>query len=188
MKSELRDQILSEREAMDPGEVLKRSLAVKRLLFATPEYRSARTILFYISYDNEVNTHPMIQASFSEGKRVVVPKSNVRETTLLLCELRCWDELAPGAYSILEPREDSVREVPVESIDLMIIPGVVFDLEGNRIGHGMGYYDRLLHTVHKATRVGLAFGFQVFEKIPYEKHDIRVQKIITEDRVITCQD
>ena len=186
MKNELRQQILSLRTALEPGEVIKKSLRVKHYLFSTKEYQAAQIILFYISYDNEVNTHPMIQACFKEGKRVVVPVSNVHETTLTLSELRSWDDLAPGAYSILEPRAESVREMPASSIDLMIIPGVVFDLEGNRIGHGMGYYDRLLKTVDRVTRFGLAFEFQILERIPAEKHDVRMQKIITEDRIINC--
>ena len=187
MKEELRQQIMSMRTALDPGEVIKRSLRVKYHLVSTQEYQAAQIILFYVSYDNEVNTHMMIQACFKEGKRVVVPVSNVHETTLTLSELRSWDDLAPGAYSILEPRTESVRELPASSIDLMIIPGVVFDLEGNRIGHGMGYYDRLLKTVSQVTRFGLAFEFQIFERIPAEKHDIRMHKIITEDRIINCR-
>ncbi len=187
MKNELRQQILSLRTALEPGEVIKKSLRVKHYLFSTQDYRAAQIILFYISYDNEVNTHPMIQACFKEGKRVVVPVSNTHETNLILSELRSWDDLAPGAYSILEPRAESVREIPASSIDLMIIPGVAFDLQGNRIGHGKGYYDRLLKTVDHVTRFGLAFEFQILERIPAEKHDIHMQKIITEDRIINCR-
>jgi 5-formyltetrahydrofolate cyclo-ligase len=91
-----------------------------------------------------------------------------------------------GAYNILEPRQECVNEVSPESIDLMIVPGVAFDCQGNRIGHGMGYYDRLLQKKMRAHYFGLAFELQIVESIPSEKHDIKVEKIVTEERIIIC--
>jgi len=74
-----------------------------------------------------------------------------------------------GAYNILEPRQECFNEVPLESIDLIIIPGIAFDCKGNRIGHGMGYYDRLLKKKNHTHRFGLAFEFQIVEIIPSEQ-------------------
>jgi 5-formyltetrahydrofolate cyclo-ligase len=91
-----------------------------------------------------------------------------------------------GAYTILEPRQECVNEVSPESIDLIIIPGVAFDGQGNRIGHGMGYYDRLLQKKIRTHCLGLAFEFQIVESIPTEIHDVKIKKIITEERIIIC--
>jgi 5-formyltetrahydrofolate cyclo-ligase len=86
----------------------------------------------------------------------------------------------------LEPKKNYIKEVSIESIDLIIVPGVVFDRNGNRIGHGMGYYDRLLKKSHNIPRIGLAFEFQIVKKIEAEEHDERIDMIITEDRIINC--
>jgi 5-formyltetrahydrofolate cyclo-ligase len=186
MKTKIRENLLRTRKALPHSNVLKKSEQIKNRLFATSWYQEACTILFYVSYDNEVNTHGMIQESLVKGKNVIVPKTDSKKKTLLISRLLCWDDLCPGTYAILEPKDDCVREVPITSIDLCIIPGVAFDSKGNRIGHGGGYYDRLLHTECHAHRIGLAFEFQVVKHIPSETHDIRVEKIITEKRIIDC--
>jgi 5-formyltetrahydrofolate cyclo-ligase len=186
MKKTLREQLLSRRKALAHAEVLAKSMKIKHRLFASPWYRDACTILFYVSYNNEVSTHEMIQESLINGKNVIVPKINTQNKALIISRLLCWDDLCPGVYSILEPKNDCVREVPVSSIDLCIIPGVVFDCKGNRIGHGGGYYDRLLQTKCHAHRIGLAFELQIVKSIPVERHDVKVETIITEERVIDC--
>ena len=186
MKTKIRENLLNMRKALPHSEVLKKSAQIKNRLFASSWYQEAGTILFYVSYDNEVNTHEMIQESLVKGKNVMVPKTDSKKKTLVISRLLCWDDLCPGTYTILESKDDCVREVPITSIDLCIIPGVAFDHNGNRIGHGGGYYDRLLQAECHAHRIGLAFEFQVMKRIPIETHDIRVEKIITEERVIDC--
>jgi 5-formyltetrahydrofolate cyclo-ligase len=128
----------------------------------------------------------MIQESLDKGKTVMVPKIDTHNKTLLISVLSCWDDLCLGPHSILEPKDDCVREVPLSSIDLCIVPGIVFDSEGNRIGHGGGYYDRLLKKKCPAHRIGLAFELQVINRIPAEPHDEKVEMIITEERTIVC--
>jgi 5-formyltetrahydrofolate cyclo-ligase len=95
--------------------------------------------------------------------------------------------LEVGAYNILEPRQDTIKEIPIESIDLILVPGVVFDIHGNRIGHGKGYYDRLLNDTQNIPHVGLAFGFQIVDAVPVEGHDLPVDIIVTEERIIECK-
>ncbi|MCX6670794.1 MAG: 5-formyltetrahydrofolate cyclo-ligase [Euryarchaeota archaeon] len=186
MKKSLREQFLIKRKELSKSEVKIKSQQIQHRLFSSPWYRTAHTILFYVSYDNEVNTHDMIKESLLSGKTVLVPKTDTRKKTICLSKLLRWDDLSPGAYSILEPREDCIREVPVSTVELFIVPGVVFDLCGNRIGHGMGYYDRLLKTTFQAHSIGLAFEYQIMISIPAEEHDEKVEMIITEDRSIHC--
>jgi 5-formyltetrahydrofolate cyclo-ligase len=186
MKKEIRSTILKKRNSMFFSEVLAKSKLIKERVFHTNEFKAAKTILFYVSYDNEVYTHEMIKESLDIKKQVVVPKTDMNNRTILCSALTRWDDLLEGAYNILEPRQECLNEVSLESIDLIIIPGIAFDCQGNRIGHGMGYYDGLLKKKTNANCLGLAFELQIVEKIPTELHDIKVEKIVTEERIITC--
>ena len=186
MKKKLRQEISQMRRTLATSDILEKSYRIKHRLFASKWYQDAHTILFYISYNNEVHTHEMIQESLDKGKTVMVPKIDTRNKTLITSILSCWDDLCIGPHSILEPKDECEREVPVSSIDLCIIPGIVFDSEGNRIGHGGGYYDRLLKKECSAHRIGLAFELQVINRIPAEPYDKKVEMIITEERTILC--
>lgn len=186
MKKEIRSAILKKRNSMLFSEVLEKSERIKERVFHMDEFKDSKIILFYISYDNEVYTHDIIKESLKIKKQVVVPKTDVNKSTILCSSLNKWEDLVVGTYNILEPRQDCLNEVTLESIDLIIIPGIAFDCKGNRIGHGMGYYDRLLKKKINAHRIGLAFEFQIAKDILSEQHDVKVEKIVTEQRIITC--
>jgi len=186
MKEEIRSLIQKKRHTMSLSEVMEKSRRIKNLLFSMKEFHDAKIILFYVSYDNEVNTHEMIQESLKMKKHLAVPVSDVRTQTIICSTLIKWDNLSSGAYHILEPRKDCIEQIAPESIDLIILPGIAFDYNGNRIGHGKGYYDRLLQNSLHAHRFGLAFELQIVDGIPETTHDKKVEKIITEDRIITC--
>jgi 5-formyltetrahydrofolate cyclo-ligase len=186
MKNEIRSSILKKRNNMRAPEILEKSRRIKDQLFHTQEFKDAKTILFYISYDNEVNTLEMIRDSLTMKKQIAVPKTDVNDRTIICSALTQWDDLTSGAYTILEPRQECIKEISLESIDLIILPGIAFDNQGNRIGHGLGYFDRLLQKKIHAHLFGLAFELQIIESIPKEKHDKKVEKIITENRIISC--
>ena len=120
-------------------------------------------------------------------KKVVVPKTILENEKLTLSELLDWNHLELGSYNILEPKDEYLKEIQINSIDLFLIPGVVFDLSGNRIGHGKGYYDKLLKKEHSVSYIGLAFEDQIIDKIPIESHDVMMDKIVTDKRVIDCK-
>jgi len=187
MKDRLSRSIAEKRNALSSSEVFEKSSRIKKRIFETDLFRNAQTILFYVSYDNEVFTHDMIKESMSMGKTVVVPKSIPKDITLILSKLADWNDLEVGEYDILEPKQDTIKEIPVESIDLILVPGVVFGIHGNRIGHGKGYYDRLLNYTQNIPHVGLAFGFQIVDAVPVEGHDLPVDIIVTEERIIECK-
>jgi 5-formyltetrahydrofolate cyclo-ligase len=185
-KKELRETIMKKRSGLSAAAVKKNSGEIKKRLFQLNEFKDAQTVLFYVSYDNEVSTHDMIKECLKTKKTVVVPKCDTVKKTLVLSRLSKWEDLSQCSYSILEPRDDDIQAVACPSIDVFIVPGVVFDLKGNRIGHGLGYYDRLLQQNTKGHVVGLAFELQLVDSITSEKHDKRVEKIITEQRIIDC--
>lgn len=186
MKDELRKIVKEKRNRLQKIDVLTKSSQIKKRVFNLKEFKQAKTVLFYVSYDNEVYTHDMIKESMLMEKQVVVPKSDTTNNTLLLSVITDWDDLEQGAYNILEPKKQSIKKIDVESMDLILVPGVVFDIHGNRIGHGKGYYDRLLKILHPVPSIGLAFEFQIVKNIETEEHDERIDIIVTEERIINC--
>ena len=184
-KHELRLNMKNQRKALSVSDVQQKSRLIQQRLFSLPEFISAQTVLFYVSYDNEVFTHEMIQEALNMGKTVVVPKSDTTTNTIDLYRITHWNELTQGAYGILEPKQ-VLNRVAVHDLDCIIVPGVVFDKQGNRVGHGKGYYDRLLASSKTIPTVGLAYEFQIVKRIDAEIHDEKVNMIVTEQQIIRC--
>ena len=184
-KEELRHLILQRRSKLPRTDHSAKSKQIIKRLFLLDEFQKATTILFYVSYGSEVDTHQLIQQSLSLGKTVIVPKSDTAQTSLLLSQLKTWEDLEKGAYSILEPKQSAFIPIQPDVLELILVPGIVFDMYGYRIGHGKGYYDKLLSKTN-ITCIGLAFEIQIVDKIPIEEHDEKIDIIITEERMINC--
>ena len=184
-KNEIRKILKNKRLNLSKNEILIKSKQIKNRLFQMDEFKKAKNILFYVSYNGEVFTHEAIEEALSK-KIVVVPISNKNDYSLIFSKLDSFNDLEEGAYGILEPKKDLIKEISIDKIDLIIIPGIGFDLRGNRIGHGKGFYDRLLKNTN-ALIIALAFDFQIIEKIPTENHDRSADIIITEKRIINCK-
>ncbi|AZR73085.1 5-formyltetrahydrofolate cyclo-ligase [Anoxybacter fermentans] len=180
--SQLRDQ-LSER---------KRELYSKKIrqrLEGLLSYKKAHTILYFVSFRSEVNTIPLIKKGLAIGKRVILPITNLSTGRLTFSELKDFDkELVVGTYGILEPKKEFIRPVQPEEIDFVLMPGLVFDHNGYRIGYGGGFYDRFLGELTRRPKlVAVAYELQVMDKpLPHEDHDIPVDMIVTEKRLIYC--
>ena len=182
MKENLRKEIKEKRRKQSKKEQRKKSKEIKEKLFSLKEYKDAKTVLFYVSYDSEVFTHDMIKDALKE-KKVVVPISNKKDRSLILSELKSWNYLEIGSYGILEAKKEKIKIVSIDEIDLIIVPGVAFDIKGNRLGHGKGYYDRLL-AISNVIAIGLAYEIQIVNKVPIKKNDKPVDMIITEKRIV----
>lgn len=185
MKKKIQGEIKEKRKEHPKGEVETKSRKIMERLFEMSEFAAAETVLFYASKPDEVQTFEMMRKAMSLGKRVVLPITIREEKRLILSELKSVDDLVQGEFGVMEPPEQI--EVLLNEIEVVIVPGIAFDEEGDRIGHGMGYYDKLLKHLPDATFIGLAFEFQIVEDIPEEDHDVNVHRIITEERVVTCQ-
>lgn len=181
MKEKLRQEILEKRNLLERKEVIKKSKKIIRKLKSLKEFKKAKTIMFYVSKDNEVFTHDIIKKMIGR-KEIIVPVTDFKNKALILSELNDFSELEPGYYSVLEPK--NVKEVSIDEIDIVIVPGVVFDKKGNRIGYGEGYYDIFLKRT-KALKIGLGFDFQIVDKIETERYDIPVDVVVTEKEIIT---
>ena len=157
------------------------SILAEKHMLALPEYKNAKCVLLYCSNWSEVMTGGLIEKTILQKGFCVLPY--VEGETLGLAKIRDVSKLVFGKFGIREPpREDIVKP---EDVDLAIIPGIAFDHEGNRLGYGHGYYDRLLRKM-ECPAIGLAYEVQIIDEIPAEKSDIPVHKIVTENRVIEC--
>ncbi len=179
MKDEIRKKILKIRNSISTYELLERSNKIISKLELQKEFREANRILCYISFDNEVYTHGLIK-KYCKSKKIAVPY--ISKEDIHLSYIHGWDELKAGTYGILEP--SVIERAEEKEIELAIIPGIAFDRNGNRIGYGKGYFDRLLKRMN-AVKIALAFDFQIVDAIATEKHDVKMDKIITDKEVIT---
>jgi 5-formyltetrahydrofolate cyclo-ligase len=184
-KQHIRDKAKKDRDSLAVEKRRKFDLAIGNRLFDLASYKEADKVLFYASFKTEVNTELMIVEALDSGKTVLLPKVNSEENRLTKHIIKDLKEISPGYMGIPEPVTDS--QMKVEDIHMLVIPGVAFDLKGNRTGYGGGFYDRLLPRVKgDRTIVALAYEVQVFDSLPCEPHDIPVDFIITEERIIAC--
>jgi 5-formyltetrahydrofolate cyclo-ligase len=174
--------MLVRRRALAETEAWSASLLAQQALIATREFAEARVVGLYASVYNEVETAEVMHAALASAKMVLFPA--VCHGGLEFRRICDSSMLHRGAFNIPEPDSACPVHSPGEA-DLIVIPGVAFDMSGRRIGYGKGYYDRALHQLEgKGRLVGLCYDFQVVGEIPGEPHDVRMDIIITERRVI----
>lgn len=184
-KQQLRKKTVQKRKQLSLSSVKQKSNSIKKKLFSLEIFHTASSVLFYVSYDNEVDTHEMIKECLAMRKTVIVPKVLLDTQTLLLSRLQRWEDLEKGCYGILEPKQSQIQDVNINTLDLIIVPGIAFDINKNRIGHGKGYYDKLLYQNENIPTIGLAFECQLVDVIDNEDHDVKIDILITEERIIT---
>ncbi|QDT33709.1 5-formyltetrahydrofolate cyclo-ligase [Thalassoglobus polymorphus] len=159
-------------------------------VFTLEQYEHAKTVLYYVDARDEVRTLSSMEAALAGPKQIVVPYCDQGE--LRLVEIKNRNELSPGAYGILEPtsavQKQNDRSINPERIDFALIPGLGFDAGGTRIGHGKGYYDKLLpHLRPDCLRCGIAYDCQIIESLPKDKHDQPMNIVVTQTRLMECK-
>ncbi|MCL6473272.1 MAG: 5-formyltetrahydrofolate cyclo-ligase [Firmicutes bacterium] len=184
-KRALRQTIRWKRDLLSEAERAQKTLEIETKLLELPKFRQARVILFYASFGSEVPTQNLMEDALRMGKRVVLPITDTETKRLLLREVHDVSALKKNKYGIPEPTQEDSRDIEQDLIDLIIVPGVAFDVCGHRIGYGGGYYDRFLKTISPSVpRISLAFEIQIVPEIPKEDHDLPVDEIVTEKRII----
>jgi len=176
LKKSLRAKLLEKRQ--NYKYVNRDSLKVRDNFFSIPEIKEKSRFLLYYPHKNEVDTVPIIEELLEKGKEVILPK--VEGYHIIPIKISNLASLKTGYAGIKEP---AGQPVPLNQIDVIVIPAVGFDKRGHRLGYGKGYYDRLLSKTD-ALKVGLAYDFQILEQIPAEVHDIPVDLIITPKGII----
>jgi 5-formyltetrahydrofolate cyclo-ligase len=184
-KRSIRRTMLEHRRALTLEECRTASLAIQQTFLDSDEYGTSRVLVIYSAIHNEVDTQSIMQHAWNDGKCIAFPA--VVGHTLAFQEVKAVSSLQEGAFGILEPCP-TCRKFSPDEIDVFIVPGVAFDLNGYRVGYGKGYYDRTLHRMENLGRlVGVCYDFQLVEKIVGEPHDVQMDIIITEKRIIRRQ-
>ena len=177
-KEQLRKVLKEKRKNLSAAEIDEKSSAVAKNFLESDIYKKASTIMLYMPIQNEVDTGGIISKGFADGKRLVFPVTD-RESGIITPYLA--DEKADfkkGAFSVPEPTLR--KEINLEEIDVVLVPGIGFDKSGNRIGFGKGCYDLFLCRCD-ALKIGVCYDFQLLEKIPSDIHDIKMDYVLTED-------
>lgn len=183
-KAELRQQMLELRSSIDLPSYEKMSVLAQQSLICSESFRQAKRLGLYSPVSNEVGTEEIFAAALAAEKQVYYPKVN--GPGLQFYKVEKQDELSPGRFRVLEPIGDC--EISPEGLDLIVLPGVAFDLDGRRLGYGKGFYDRFLAlTTPECITVGLGFDLQLREALPEELHDQKVFFLATESRFISCR-
>jgi len=180
-KRKLRKYILNKLKVQKEVSRARKSYKVQEKLFSCLEFKEAKNILFYASFDGEVDTFKMIKEAKRNKKNIALPVIKERAKTIVPSLVNSFQKtFVKNVYGISEPKKEHIKPIAKENIDLVIVPGVAFDKKGNRLGRGKGYYDRFLKTLPRHVfTIGLAFDFQVIPRIPYQKnHDLPVDKIL----------
>lgn len=181
MKHKIRNHIQEKLNSHSDLEKTQKSGIIKGKLFNEKAFKEAKVVMFYVSLKDEVYTLSMIDEAIKIGKRVCVPVIIKEEKHLIAGEIKDRiNDLERQHFGIYQPKAGHVKEVPLEDIDLIVVPGIAFDKNNVRLGRGHGYYDRFLCALPNDTKtIGLAFDFQVVENLPRDSHDIPVWKTIT---------
>jgi len=186
--TKLRKDTLAQRDLLSRSQQIEYSNRIMKRIVRMDQFQEAVTIFIYVDFRSEVITGPLIEYILESGKNVVVPVTLVREKDLLAVSITDpTRELVPGYCSIPEPIM-GIREsqaVSPDIIDIIFLPGSVFDERGGRMGYGGGYYDRFVSAkAPQALRVGLAYELQMVQHAPLQDHDEFLDFIVTEERTV----
>lgn len=188
-KKTLRREILAKRAELSKNEHISLSREVFKRLKDTQYYKNAKNIFVFISFGSEIDTHEFIKEGIKEGKNILVPITIHKTREMIPSLLKDFNELAPGYFNILSPKKEFERPVDPKEIDLVVVPGAVFDKRGYRVGYGGGFYDRFLsNKVRKEVpKIAVGFDLQIIEQVPTNEFDFPVDFITTEKEIIECK-
>ena len=185
-KSEIRRSTVARRDALSKKQRAEKSAAIMKRLFEFANFLESKIVLFYLSHKSEVDTEPMIHKALALEKIIALPLIDEEKRGIIPLKIDNLDrDTQPGYRGIREPISQRCKQIPVQQVNLAIIPGIAFDERGGRIGYGTGFYDRFIPNLDITTRkVALAFECQIVPQIPMEPHDRYTDIIITEKRIV----
>lgn len=177
-KKDLRRIYIERREKLPQEEREKLSKKIVDNILTILELKKAKNILLFCPFRGEPDITSLFSWVIGKGKTLILPK--VEGKDLRLIKVKDYEDLTAGAFCILEPKDG--EEIWPEEVDFSLIPGVLFDKEGYRVGYGKGYYDRLLVRLG-GKRVGVCYQFQVVEEVPRDSWDRPVDLVVTEEKI-----
>ena len=169
----LKDQHINERK--------KSSRIIQERVISSREFENAEVIMFYAAMTYEVETVDIIRWAFQSGKKVILPLFDTIKREISTCEIKSYEnDTELCKFGFREPKRRLQGNIDVKAIDLVLVPGVCFDKKNNRLGHGIGCYDKFIPLLkNTAISIGLAFDFQIFDTIPTEAHDKPLNLVIS---------
>jgi 5-formyltetrahydrofolate cyclo-ligase len=181
--------MLARRNSFQRAQLDHLSSKISQRLITVREFEAAKTVSTYINTGSELSTAEILAWCLDQGKRVIIPVTDKANRRLIFSELRVPDrELERGTFGILEPKPEFLRLVPLEEAQVVLVPGIAWNLQGYRIGYGGGYYDRTINSIQsRVLTIGLAYEFQIIRRIPTTRYDRAVHRMVTELRVINTQ-
>jgi 5,10-methenyltetrahydrofolate synthetase len=184
-KAALRWAMLDKRDALALDVREKMNPVITAKLIALPVYQQAKTILAYMNIGSEFDAAEFIADVLARGKVLVLPKVNKASKTLDIFQVKNPAiELLPGVWGIAEPDPTLCKSISISQVDLVLVPGLAFDITGQRVGYGGGYYDKLLAGCDKKTRlIAAAYSMQMVPAVPALSHDLKVEMVITENSI-----
>lgn len=183
MKNLIRETNKKIRREMIKSEVAAKSAAASLNFLETDIYKNANLIMAYMPLGNETDTADIIKQSFADGKKVALPVTNQITGEIAPHIITEKTKFKPGAFSVDEPTDSQIADL--SEIDVVIVPGIAFDRTGNRVGFGKGCYDMFLQN-SRAIKAGFCYEFQLADEIPADKHDIKMDYVITENKLYKC--
>ena len=186
-KEILRRKWMIKRKKIFEEKGLKKSKEITKKLLSLEEINKFKNIMIYVSYQSEVNTENLIISLLNKNKKVFAPYCIKDKKRMEIVEINDFDkDLEKGAYGIKEPRKSlKNKKFAPKNLDVVIVPGVAFSKNGYRIGYGGGYYDRFLTRLKDETlTIGINYDEMVFNSIPTDEHDLAVDMIITDKKIL----
>lgn len=182
-KKEIRKLVLAKRASMGESIRANKSLLIQKKVLALAEYQAAKTIMLFMSFRDEVETKELAEDVLAGGKRLVLPFC-APGGIIIPAVIEDLGELVTGMWGIREPAKESLIKAEFSEIDFVLVPGAAFDLAGNRLGYGMGYYDRFFELLSASVpRAAVAFNCQIISEVPVAEHDKKMSLLITEEKV-----
>jgi len=187
-KHKLRNAIKEKRTALTENKKTTAASALTKYFLQTPYFKNSQTIAFYMAENGELNPHEILEAAWDQGKQCYLPVlANGGGEHLVLVRYEKNDLLHQNRYGILEPMVTAEKTIESEKLDLVLVPLVAFDLKGNRLGMGAGYYDKTfefkLKNHEKPVLIGLGYEFQKADQIASESWDVPMDSIATEKQI-----
>jgi len=182
-KAQMRRQVRAEVNRMTLEERISASASARTRLTAQPQWQESKSVLFFAPVPGELDIWPLLEPALKEGKCVCLPRFEEGRDHYVACRIgNGSSHVKAGRFGIREAA-DSCEELSLNRLDLILVPGVAFDLQGRRLGRGKGFYDQMLASV-RGTTCGVAFDEQIVETVPVEPHDIHLNCILTPTRWI----
>jgi len=186
MKEQLRAELVAKRRKLDKDFIAQQSDKMAKILYSWPVYQSAKVIMLFLSMPDEPQMMNMIEHAWQQGKTVCVPHMREQFGLMDAAKIDNMDGLVRGRFNLMVPDPTTLNVVDPQLIDIIVVPAVAYDYEGNRLGMGAGYYDRFIPHARRAVRIGAIWSTQIIDRVPTGQYDQSVHYLLLEDAIVSC--